>query len=357
MNYTNFNQPVPSTPLSVPPNPGYMTSVSYTSQDPAVVTSNNSAQYMTDTYDDSDYKPHHWLGWGIAALLLIGFIIWIIIWATSDDSSNNKELVATGVNFSGNQSSVTATWNSTANTNDELVLYAAVSPLSFDSAGNPTSTGNFLPLIYSSESQNGGTTPSNTGTVTISVPNQTTWNVYLVVTNPEVRGSKVYNDIVHTTNQGPLPVNGGTSTIQSGDIFVMSNISQKGSVRLNMDCDIVYDPTTVSKSSNDVFLFDEGIICLANSAKHHRSGCKPPRCGSRSDVLYNNNGTLAIERKKCVDETQAMWSYNVNGKNEWCLTADASQCLTWTPASDPSQSTPVTVSSGGTPWVNTHIEC
>jgi len=300
---------------------------------------------------------------------LIVIAIVLIVWLTRSDEQ--KELAVSGVSFKLTDSDkLQATWTSTATSGDMLRLYASQGPLSFNSSGVPTShSDDPIYLVYQTNAVAG----TALATPELQVPLCTRFNAALVVTNSDVKGFRQYNYQFSTictvpdsntdtdTDTDTTTFNGGfgssSDSVQDGDIIVLADLSQKGSLRLNMDGDIVYNQKSVSKSSNDVFVHDQGVLCMSSTAKHHRYHCKPPKCGSRSDVLYNEGGKVALGRKRDLDEDSFTWVYNHNGKNRWCLQADTSTCMSFDqgPESVPEE-TPVNVNSNGTTWTNTRVE-
>ena len=317
---------------------------------------------------EEESTHYHWIGWALFVLALIVIVILLIVWLTRSDEK--KELAVSGVSFKLTGSDMLqATWTSTTSTNDMLRLYASAGPLSFNSSGVPIShSDDPIYLVYQTSAVPGTAlaTPTNPP---FKVPLCTRFNAALVVTNSDIKGFRQYNyqfstictDTSTTGDSTDTNINGGFGTSsdapQDGDIIVLSDLSQKGSLRLNMDGDIVYNQKSVSKSSNDVFVHDQGVLCMSSTAKHHRSHCKPPKCGSRSDVLHDDEGKVSLGRKRDLDESSYTWVYNHNGKNRWCLESDTSTCMSFDQGSESvPEETPVNINSSGTTWTNTRIE-
>ena len=327
--------------------------------------------YLANGYPEQygEEKPttyHHWFGWGLAILLLIAAVIFFILWLTKEDEK--KELAVNGVQFKlEGQNSLNATWTSTALPADKISLYASVGSLTFNSAGIPSSTSNdLIDLVYQV-----GPVDATAKTITLAnLPFNTRLNAALVVTNTDkVKGFRQYNHQFHTLPALVPIINGDNTTsntvssanpnsnLQDGDIITLSDISQKGSLRLDTEGDIKYNQVTVSKSSNDVFLHDQGVLCMASTAKHHRHRCKPSRCGSRSDVLHDNNGVVALGRKEDLDEDSYTWVYNSQGRNRWCLRSDNTRCMSYAQGFDEvPMPISVNVNNSGSTWTNPRVE-
>lgn len=278
---------------------------------------------------------HAWV-WIILALVVIAAVVIIIILLVTR-SNEQKELEAFNVVFSNTSTNtVQATWSGTSNADDQLELFASTGPLTFTKEGNPESSGNFSALIFSSGKVASSADRATVGPLTAGL----SYNVALVVSNPSVKAVRVYTE---QTFMAVQPINGSK--------FQIVDINQPGSIRTTGTAGTVVYSTTPSKTNNDVWTYDNGLICLTSV-----SASNPTCASANSQILYNNNGVLAVKAKGTVDTSTYLWAYSGQGKNEWCLRSDATKCMSYIPSASQA-ATPQAINVNGSPtkWVNTTL--
>ncbi len=167
-------------------------------------------QYFTSNESNDNTSSGHagaWIICIIVVLLIIAGIILLIVFVGRKEE--NKALVITNPEFTVNGSnSIQATWSSTGNDNDELVLYTmpANETMKFDASGNPQgayfNSGSPNP---STSGQKPTTIKSSARTATISgLKAKVTYLAVLVSTNPDL---PLAHGLASSTN---LPVTDGT---------------------------------------------------------------------------------------------------------------------------------------------------
>ena len=261
-----------------------------------------------------------YLGWGLFIVALVIALVFLILWLTKNANNNNLSL--TGLKFSLlNQTTLVATWQGIGNANDQVTLYADTAQVALDNTGKATNA-NVL---------KGGPVPGSARTV--SIPNlslNTTYFAKLVVTNGTQ--SKSYDATIFT---GTIPT----------DSFIISEIHTAGAIQLNSNNQTVSYNTSPSKSSNDLWRYDTATSRLGASVLV--GGVTEPI------FLYNNNGTLAAApaSNTAVNNTNAEWTYNLNGNNRWCLKNVPNTCMNLT--TPVSGTAPITVAlNSTTQWKN-----
>ena len=268
-----------------------------------------------------------WIFVIIIVIIIIAAIIALIIWGVRRD--DDKNVSVEGVVFSVvNDRSITATWTSTSNSDDELVLYAAPSneKMTFNSSGVPQ--GAFL--------NSGIPTPSTPGSIptTISASVRTAtvsgltikanYIASLVVTNPNSNNSDIKPSPVLPVSGGPIPV-----------VFKINASGQTGAIRYDPSSkptSVGYELGTLKVNNVKFHQGTGGHICVASSG----SWTETSVCDSTSHVLYADTAnelniaergdlaTSATTTANPVTETNSQWVYT-NGK--WCLKNNVSTCM------------------------------
>ncbi len=269
-----------------------------------------------------------WLLVVIAVLVVVGFIIWYIIWSTKTNNTGgiSTALTITGVQFSViNATTIQSTWTKVGDSGDIVIMYANPTgqTMKFDKSGNPLGT-------YSKSEP--VATPNTSASIG-GLTSGSTYDAVLVVTNSKYPGQcntgQHQSGLVLST-RGNVPVR-----------FSIQAAGQGGQIRYYP---AAMNPSVVAYTLNDASvagtLFhqdSDGYICTTNQTQQLTTSTK---CDDGSYVLYSKpstNGTneLGIIQKSQLATsslTNAKWQYNGSGKNEWCLLG-SSQCMTYDPKS------------------------
>jgi hypothetical protein len=269
-----------------------------------------------------------WLLVVIAVLVVIGFIIWYIIWSTKTNNSGgiSTALTITGVQFSVvNDTTIQATWATVGDPADVVIMYANPTgqTMKFDKSGNPLGS-------YSKS------TPVATPNTSASIGGLTSGSTYdavLVVTNSNFPGQ--CNTGQHQSGLVLSPR--GTVPIR----FSIQAAGQGGQIRYYPSTS---NPSVVAYTLNDATvagtLFhqdSDGYICATNQSQTLTASTS---CDNGSYVLYSKPTTNGTNELGIIQKSQlatsalptAKWQYNAGGKNEWCLFG-SSQCMTYDPKS------------------------
>lgn len=271
----------------------------------------------------------------IVGILLVGLAIFLIIYFARRGGTT---LEINGSSFTtGSPTTIQATWQSTGNDNDTLILYGSVMPFTINKeTGKPnTTTG----IVQSS------IVPTNTKMASlVNLTPNTSYNLALVVTNPSISNDSATNTGVVTTR--------GT-----GDFLPLrtpGSVSRTVIEVLNTpDLQITYVPElgngAVARLTNNGsnMVYDNGVLCVPTDNS-------VTTCNTNTDtLLYSGGGNVRIGTVSQPNQTPITsdlynWTYT-NARN-WCLTSDPNTCMTSGGAS-----VLTTTSSVATQWNNTTV--
>lgn len=240
----------------------------------------------------------------IVILILLGLAItFLVLWLMKKNNNANSktELSITGLKvFLSDPTTVTATWNSTGNSGNQVTIYADTQRINFDAEGNvEKATVNLV---------KGG--PVSSGTKTVAAANLGPGAVYyvdVVVTNPNI---KAFNPNPFTIFTGPVPTTE----------FRISELQTPGGIELSSDnTTVTYVTNLANKNNDDLWTYDSTALTLKGNGI------------SQNPILYNNNGTLAATNSSSVSAANSQWIYT--NDNKWCLKATPDLCFSITGSS------------------------
>lgn len=261
-----------------------------------------------------------WVLFGIALILAVVFLI---LWLTKKtETPPGSELFIRGLTFALQGTTLVSTWTSTTSPTNQVTMYADTKQVDLSSTGTPTST-----TVLRSSTVNG-----SVGRLEIpGLLANTTYFATVVVTD----GTKYIHEN-KTINTSGVPVGN----------FIIQEIHSTGGITLNSTNGTVVYETTPNKSVNDLWTYD------GTTSKLRPSMLVGGIPGSM--VLYNNNGTLAAgsEGTQAVTAANSEWTYNTT-ENAWCLKATPTLCMNV--ATPINVSSPVTIGTARTKWVNTAV--
>ncbi len=114
-------------------------------------------------------------------------------------------------------------------------------------------------------------------------------------------------------------------TGQSGQIYYNTSSGSTGPF-------VGYELNSSSVNRNLFHRDSNGHVCTVTQAQ-----MVPPNyeCSNGTYVLYDKDissgvSELGIAKLNTIDnEDSAKWNYNLNGKNEWCLTTNTNKCMSF----------------------------
>ena len=286
-----------------------------------------NGEYYTTLDGNGEEKSSSGHGWIIALFIILAIIAVIVILVVIFGPSEERKLLqVNGVEFNvPTDGTIQATWTSTGNSEDELVLYVIPNDgqMTFNSAGEPQ--GAYLNSGSPSPSTAGSipsTTPSSARVASVTGLKEGTYSATLVVTNP------VVPDRSFTQNSKSLPVK--TSTIPV--IFSITAAGQSGAIRYepaSTPTEVGYEIGKINPSNNSFHQDSTGRICAAGAGSWTSSSL----CDSGSRVLYaDTTNKLAIGEYEPGDvgseitTANSEWTYT-NGK--WCLKNNPTNCMSY----------------------------
>ena len=287
---------------------------------------------MSEEYVESDGTEDKqssggwvWIIVIIVILVLVGLAIWFGIVAFRRDE--NRLLIVNGVQFNvPSDGTIQATWTSTNNSNDELVLYVSPSSdqMTFNVAGVPQ--GSYLNSGTPSPSTAGSiptTTSSSAGSASITGLDEGTYIAILVVTNPNI------SDKSFTQTSKSLPV----KTKPIPVIFSITAAGESGAIRYepsSMPTEVGYEVGKISPPNVKFHHDSDGHICVANVPGTFTA---TSICDEGSRVLYaatDNDLDIAVRPDPTsgtvspITSANSEWIYT-NGK--WCLKNNQASCM------------------------------
>lgn len=222
----------------------------------------------------------------LAGLAVTFFILWILQRKTGTPSPTPGTLSIVNPVFTSGNTSATATWMSTGNTEDVVTLFADTAMPVFDNSG--LTTASILRISV----------PASAKTVTLNgLRTNVRYYVSLVVTNPNIPGYNVTNSVIFTGSVIP------TTT------FIMQDINMLGSITLNPNSStgVSYVLGVNKTTLGDLWSYDTTTRMLFARGIGANSGNIYYLSGIGGMVSVDTNSTPTADK---------IWSY-VN--NQWCL--------------------------------------
>jgi len=286
-------------------------------------------QYFTSNESNDNTSSSHVGAWIIGIIIVVLIIVGIILLAVflgrkeENKSLNivNPEFTTVGTN------SIQATWSSTGNDNDELVLYAmpANKTMKFDSAGNPQgSYANSGTPNPNTSGQKPTTINSSAKTATISGLKPNTYLAVLISTNKDLpldHGTAASSSL--TVTDGTIPV-----------IFTMVAGGIQGSVQYvpaSKPSTVGYEKGKVGTVGVGFHHDTKGRIC----ATYGGSFTASTECDGDSHVLYADGNNVkigqAIQQQNAnnliqptITPENSEWIY---ANSRWCLKTSTTNCI------------------------------
>ena len=172
------------------------------------------------------------------------------------------------------------------------------------------------PKVLSSQ-----TVPGNSKTVSLdNLSPNTTYFIKLVVTNPNIVGFNVKDDMAYT---GDVPK----------ENFVISELHTSGAIETvgppdtNNNLEIIYNTKPNKNNLADQWEYDTAKFTITQKGVGKFSGI--------DFALYNNKGVLTSKDIKILEQedselTNARWIYSGLENNRWCLISNPNLCMNLT---------------------------
>ena len=282
----------------------------------AVTTSKDEPQIIQEPTECS--SPIIWI---ILVVILLLILAAILAWALYEHfhNSNNKNnpIELTGVTFTIDDNSVTASWTGSTGATD-FNLYVTNHPPIFGSTGNVQNT--------SAQSHSNKATAGNNSVTVNNLTPGLKYYATLVASNPSKSNAyNNYTQLIYTQGQ-KLPsttTNAGTTT---NFPFVITDILQAGAIQLGSTAatDGTYNVEFAQSPDCNLDLF---FLNGSGQIQSSDSSVSPSVC------LFANGNTLSAAN--CTPSTVAgatgltfdnsKWSYSTSGRaNQWCVTSSLS---------------------------------
>jgi hypothetical protein len=301
---------------------------------------------MNDTENDKSSGSGLWIILIIVAIVVILIIVGLGIWLFGD-VEEDRLLIANGVTFSvPSDGTIEATWTSTNNSDDVLVLYVISNPdqMTFDASGVPQ--GSYLNSGTPSPSTAGSipsTTPSSAGSASVTGLKAGIYTATLVVTNPNI------SDKSYQQTSKALPVKVGALPV----IFTITAAGETGAIRYDPSSKptrVGYQTGKIVKDSVGFHQDSDGRICAASTG----SWSADSMCDVGSHILYADVANELSINARPVDASGVVspvtpdnseWIY-INGK--WCLKSDRTRCMSLNTSPNVSPTTITLTTPSGT---------
>jgi len=267
----------------------------------------------------------------IIILLLAASITFLILWLNKRNQKNTqkKDLAIEGVQFQGGETSVTSTWTSVGNSNDQVTLYADTIPINLDANGKPEPDKN--PKVLKSNTVSG-----NAKTLTLNnLAKETKYYVDLVVTNTNFSG--------FNPNPGTIVTGSG---IPDGN-FLIQEIHTPGGISLDIKdpTKVTYEQGANKSDTNDLWSYDKEKFTISTTNVGARSTAPRP-------TLYNNNGILAAKPAETTPSANSQWTFN---NHKWCIKG-TDVCMDLERPIEKSGQQIKLVSGATTQWLNVSVK-
>ena len=269
-------------------------------------------------------------------LLIAAGVVFLVLWLRERDKNKNNKTPNVIINnpkftLSANGTTVTASWDSVGQADDQVTLYASKKQIQIGTNGKPIDGSGVL-------SSNTNTTPNTTKSVSISgLEANQTYNLQLVNFNTNVFTN--INYVIYT------------NTVLQGEFHIVDT-SGGNVITLGTDNTTITMETIAKGHSRDIWEYDQGQFGgAATFTLFNKANNVEPEI-----VLFNDSGKLVAKELSTLSQTQinnqAQWVYSVDKKaNQWCLRNDTTTCFEVS-STTPTQVEVVKDSKSPTSWAN-----